>query len=452
MSPIKGLSDRGLAFPEIGKIRLGMKVKNAQGVEYPTDLTYFRVEFDESEGEAQQVFLNAYPGGQPKVMRVLLPYNELSRNWDAYYEAYTASRLVARSDGETILYWVNTKDGRTMVRDGKAVETIASDLYVMKDGQAVVAGAIRAEIGQPVPYVEGMVVGRDYQKKPVTFRVVGRLKVILPELQRYVYLTLTTGSKLGVINLGGVSLDPETGERVYSGELGAVAAICDEINGGRLQGVPFLLSRRMKEIRYKDGDKTKKTTKALLHIEADPSWVMAAMTRTRQLATPRVAGLLAGEIPLEVHEPITDAEIETDTEGDEPPFPWEEPEAATSETEPAVPAETGTFERPLDPGALVAYVRNMAEKLAKEKATPIDRQVVAAQLNALLGSDTRRYELCQWLVGAAKTEDMTSGEVQAILAWLEVHNFNDDPPGYVKAEAEAGHAEALIEAGQGKLF
>jgi len=100
----------------------------------------------------------------------------------------------------------------------------------------------------------------------------------------------------------------------------------------------------------------------------------------------------------------------------------------------------------------VAYVRNMAEKLAKEKATPIDRQVVAAQLNALLGSDTRRYELCQWLVGAAKTDNMTSGEVQAILTWLEVHNFNDDPPGYVKAEAEAGHAEALIEAGQGKLF
>ena len=76
MSPIKGLSDRDVAFPVIGQIRKGAKKrKNAGGNEiFGEELTYFRVEFAEGEEESAKEFESIY-GKKPNSIHVIFPFN-----------------------------------------------------------------------------------------------------------------------------------------------------------------------------------------------------------------------------------------------------------------------------------------------------------------------------------------------------------------------------------------
>ncbi len=105
--PIKHLTDRGLAFPQIGVIRKGspkQKRQNPDGSEYSIqgkDLKFFRVLFDEAETQAQKAFVEKY-GNEPVFMNATFPFNEIDRVWSAWLEAYTSNRLIARSDGEEV--------------------------------------------------------------------------------------------------------------------------------------------------------------------------------------------------------------------------------------------------------------------------------------------------------------------------------------------------------------
>ena len=122
--PIKGLTDRGLAFPQIGVIRKGApKGQNAPG----RDLQFFRVEFDENEAAAAETFKQVY-GDKPTQIKVVFPFNEVERVWDAWLEAYVASRLLARSDGERLIYW--RKDGRVLAAAGRATVTEEIDIAI----------------------------------------------------------------------------------------------------------------------------------------------------------------------------------------------------------------------------------------------------------------------------------------------------------------------------------
>src|SRR3990167_2885223 len=69
MSGIVGLTDRGMAFPEIGQIRKGEEKTRAD--QPGKDLTYFRVVFAEAEREAQRVFEQHY-GSEPATLEVLV--------------------------------------------------------------------------------------------------------------------------------------------------------------------------------------------------------------------------------------------------------------------------------------------------------------------------------------------------------------------------------------------
>src|SRR3990167_9779729 len=111
--PIKGLSDRGLAFPEIGQVRKGAK---KEGNKPGMDLTFFRVEFDETEKKTEAAFRAVY-GDKPQWIRVILPFNEIDRMWECWDEAYTAGRMVARSDREFLTYQIDN-EGNILVKNG----------------------------------------------------------------------------------------------------------------------------------------------------------------------------------------------------------------------------------------------------------------------------------------------------------------------------------------------
>jgi hypothetical protein len=255
--PIKGLTDRGLSFPEIGQIRKGIKETRTRqdGSTYtvPKDLEFFRVEFDQREQESAIKFVQVY-GREPKEINIILPFDEIERCWDAWLEAYTAGRMVARSDGERFVYWVDTATGDVKVKNGEP-ET---------------------------PYKDGQVVGHDYQGKDVFAVPVGRLKVIIPELARAAFLTVHTTSIHDIDNL--------------SQQLGAFK----RLNNGVIKGIPLVLRRRPKKISIPaiDGQRTR-MEKWLLSIEADPDWVKAKLVEVKSLALPEAEELLLPEGPVE---------------------------------------------------------------------------------------------------------------------------------------------------------
>lgn len=256
---IKGLTDRGMAFPEIGSIRKGApkeEGKNRPGA----DLQHFRVEFDQREKEAEAIFRAKY-GNEPKEIIIVLPFDEIERMWDAWYEAYSASRLIARSDGERFVYLVNPTTGEVEVRSGQPFRPHQDEIYGQK------------------------------------MKATGRLKVVIPELARMAYLTVHTTSVYDVLNI--------------SQQLEAVK----HINGGKLAGVTLVLRRRPQKISTPaaNGQRARRE-KWLISIEADPKWVKAKLVQMKHLALPGNGLALLPE-PEEHDEP----EIE-----DEPPAEWDD--------------------------------------------------------------------------------------------------------------------------------
>lgn len=243
--PIKGLSDRGLAFPEIGHIRKGaVKGENRPG----KNLKYFRFDFAEGEEQAAATIASVY-GPEPNHIRILLPFNEIDKMWDPWKEAYTAGRLVGRSDGEFIQYQVDAR-GEMIVKNGLSVKT-----------------------GTPVPHPANNIAGYDYKNNPVEFKNNGRLKVMIPELKRAAYMTLMTTSTHDIANI--------------SDQLAAF----HKINGGQIAGIPFILSRKPKEISTpkSNTDKTRvRRVEYLISIEVDPAWAAAKFGAMHSAALPTI--------------------------------------------------------------------------------------------------------------------------------------------------------------------
>ncbi len=112
--PIKGLSDQ-LRFPRLGKIHLGVKVKNPQGVEYPKAVDYFVCE--------APAFQKVYPG-QPHVLDVCFPTEKVEHFASQYYRAYSQSRgLICKGDGENCQRLIDASTGDTALITAEAKKT-----------------------------------------------------------------------------------------------------------------------------------------------------------------------------------------------------------------------------------------------------------------------------------------------------------------------------------------
>lgn len=119
---------------------------------------------------------------------------------------------------------------------------------------------------------------------PGNCKAVGRLNVIIPELARLAYVTAETHSVHDILTL--------------TDNLQASLAL-----RGSLTGIPFVLSRRPKEISMADKDgKRKRFTKYLLFLEPHPDWVRVQLAAMRHNAlTFAGAGLALPE-----HRQLTD--------------------------------------------------------------------------------------------------------------------------------------------------
>jgi len=128
------------------------------------DLSYFRVEFDERETKAAETFNEIYKEykGQPTAIRIILPFDEIERMWDAWLEAYTAGRMVARADGEYYVYLIDTDTGECWSRMDRSQNQFARPYHD----------------DQPVGYYMD-----SKARKADLLQAFGRLKVIIPSWQ-----------------------------------------------------------------------------------------------------------------------------------------------------------------------------------------------------------------------------------------------------------------------------
>ena len=238
--PIKGMTDRGASFPRLGELRKG-GVKPATGNKPGPDLKHFR--FTSKNDDALQKFHAIY-GKEPTAVNVFLPFSTTDENFEAWREQWVAGGLVHRCDGETAVIW----------RDGSGYSQ------------------------EPKPCPGGC-------------KQVGRLKVIIPELERLAYVVALTTSTHDIIEL--------------HANISAIEAM-----RGDLRGIPFILSRVPRMISTPSGKPGKRARreKWLLHIEAAPDWVQAQLSTMAQQALPGQSSPVV--IPANVDAPD---EIDTET-------------------------------------------------------------------------------------------------------------------------------------------
>lgn len=415
--PIKGLTDRGLAFPEIGQIRKGDKKTDPR--KPGKDLQYFRVVFAEQETEAQAEFERIY-GAQPAEIKIILPFNEIERQWEAWLEAYTAGRMVARADGEHFIYLVDTATGAVLVKNGIDLKT-----------------------GQPRPYVDGPVgwyTNQKGEKEAIWCKPNGRLKVIVPELARAAYLTVLTTSIYDIANI--------------SDQLRAFQTI----NDGQLAGIPLMLRRRPRNISTPSGDGARaRRVKWLLSIEADPEWVKARLTATKHAALPGGESEV-GTADMGYSGRYDDEDVEEGYYVDTGPEPEEPP--ASEDAIPGIVAN-GPTARPYAPEFVKAKIEEYARRaeannwVLKEGA----RNMIAVNLDSCFaGEDShedKRHTVLKWLTGQAHVKDLSTWQAIALHKWLNARPDSGGlwtPDGMSVKEAQAIYGLALQNEGQQTLF
>ena len=265
--PIIGMTDRGLAFPEIGRIRKGAP-KPESGNKPGKDLEYFRFDLDARiQEEVEPILLEAF-GPDPKAIDILLPFNTVDENFDAWREAYLGGGMVHKCDGQRVWYELDVANGAPRVMNGEPHITHDPKLPIL---------TYRTQKGEEA----------ELYCKPH-----GRLKVIIPQLRRGAFLTAITNSIYDCINL--------------SQQLRAI----EELNG-KLSGIPLILSRRPVQISAPYGSgvtKRTRVTKWLLAVEVNPKWMEAKLVEIER----QQYAMLTGSQQL-----LTAPELE-DEPGDEP--------------------------------------------------------------------------------------------------------------------------------------
>lgn len=212
---IKGLTDHGAIFPQVGVIRKGQpKPDRGPG----RDLgNHFRFDPIDKTGDAGlvELFAQAFPfdAATPQRVRFYLPFPTMDQNWQTWREEWKATALVHRCDGEVI------QDPPTLR-------------------------------GQLCPYYEQRLeMGDDDDEQGLAditpgCKQVGRLKMVIRELGRLAYTTFITTS---IYDL-----------RDISGRLAMVEMLAAE-HDLKLTRIPLVLTRYKTEINYQD-PRAKSTT------------------------------------------------------------------------------------------------------------------------------------------------------------------------------------------------
>jgi len=196
---IKGVSEV-IRLPRLGKIRLGVRRENEEGISYPVPTEYFVC-----PDEVKKVF-----GDKPKELRIMFP-TEDEKQWSSQYlRCYSASRgLICRGDGEMAVARVDIRTREIATKESQETELLEITCNPAKCAY--------------------------YQKTQC--RRVMNLQFILPDCPGFGVYQLDTGSFFSIVNVNSC--------------LELIQGVC-----GRLSMIPLSLKLADKEVQVEGKTKT----------------------------------------------------------------------------------------------------------------------------------------------------------------------------------------------------
>ena len=401
--PIRGLTDRAAAFPQIGILRKGDK-KPERGP--GRDLTYFR--FTSEHRDVIVAFYGTY-GKTPKDVNVFLPYRSAGENWQAWREHWVAGGLIHRCDGETCAVW-RKKDG-----------SYSTD---------------------PVPC-------------PGQCKPVGRLSVVIPELKRLAFVTVLTTSLHDIMTL----TENLAALELLRGDLRGIPLVLRRRprkvstpgdNGKRLRREKWLLTLEAAP------------QWVSLQLAAQQAAAIPQLpSGSYELEAPDDDN--GWEPPGDVVVDGTTGEIMAGPDYGDAPAAWFEEEEGPEEEAPP-PAKTNGYTRPLTAEQVRTVIRKKAgwvDGARLEDGEPITE----GQIGGLAGLMTKalsgmpsdmtskaRHQVLEYLFGVTKTGNLTMQEARSSIDWLKVPEENNWA---INEHATAEVARILqavaVEAGQQEL-
>lgn len=305
-SGIIGLTDRGPALTRIGILRKGAP---KQGNRPGADLKHFR--FTSEFPEVAAAFEQAY-GKEPTRINVFLLYDEVEDNFSASREYWVAGGLKHRCNGVNMSVW-------------------------QENGQYYTGS-------KPCP-------DRDKPERQRNCKPVGRLSVLIPELERIATVTVLTTSKHDIMSLS---------ESLEGAKW---------VQRGQLRGIPFILTRREREISTPTDDgKRARRKKSLLVIEPAHHYAVAqlrAMDVTPLLLPP-------GNNGAEDHDE-EEEQLAVDIVTGEIEAPYDEP----------APEEAASFDDPDRRKQLITQIT-------------VDRQLLSLSVSQLNGNALKEDGVRNW--------------------------------------------------------
>lgn len=229
---IKGLTNRGADFLQIGKLFKGEKKQKKQGEKgeyeiFGRELDYWRFESDIPI--IKETFDKAF-GDKPRDLPVYLPFATRDENWMTCKEAYTAGSMLHRCDGELCSVWLDVKTGTYKTTP------VPCPALTMTDAERKRSGCVN----------------------------IGRLKVFIPALGELGFVTMETHSKNDILRLD------------------ALLAGYESISSTGLQRIPFSLYRYEEAISTPRDGKRVRTNKWLVGLKPDSSWSQKYLTAQHQ--------------------------------------------------------------------------------------------------------------------------------------------------------------------------
>jgi len=300
---IKDRKRRRLA--RLGVIRLGMLVDNASGNgQHPVQTDYFVLK------DAPDIERYYFDQGVERVreLDVLLPFPDVERNFDAWYQVWAGGVLVCQGDGESVQYATPL---RVTVDDKKRTHVYnAPGDTLVANGEAQIAFNWNGHEFKPGDQVACPGESHDLYPHCAACKLSALLKVMMadPELFRMGYYQISTGSK-----------------RNYDTIMGTL----ELFPADRVNAVPFKLRLVEEQVTYSENGKRKKGTKWFLQLEPDPTitrrlygqQVQQMLGETQRAPAPALStGPVWDEVDAELPPPFVVDGIEPVDGDDEPPI------------------------------------------------------------------------------------------------------------------------------------
>jgi hypothetical protein len=301
--PIKGVTEIR-RMPRLGKIHLGVKVKNAKGIEYPKATDYFVCSPGLTTSEYYAAAFERIYGKQPKELDVVIPCENPDVFFPQFYRRYgRGTGLACKGDGE-VATEVDPKTGEMHERECK---------------------------GKDCPH---------YVSKAC--RTVGNLMVILPKVDGIGCWQIDTGSFNSIVQINSAVAMFRGLAGHISGLLLKLVIVPKEVQAeGKKKTVHVLDLRTPPGLNF---DQWLTAPIPNMQRIAAPNWtederrarneeVFGPEPSAYIAAPPRVVNGDAGQ-PLDVDEG-TELPVDADTKPDEPPFR----EGVLTEDDTATPVE-----------------------------------------------------------------------------------------------------------------